>query len=194
MNMLYKQVIIRIWTSQFNGGENVGHVSIQTPNNYMSLWPEEGATKSGIKQLLETRPPQFLANPETDFIFEGRRAEVIVCLYTLDTEKMEDEFDRIKRQLKGWRGIGNMFLYSSYAESCATLALNILRSGGLLLNYPVFSSSVTPDKMAEAILVAKRNELVEYPDTANFKLNSSVESESTIMGSGSYRKVTCTIL
>jgi len=44
-------VIVRVWTSSVNRlsssrGENVGHVSIQTSNNYISLWPKSAELSS----------------------------------------------------------------------------------------------------------------------------------------------------
>lgn len=75
-------VIVNIWTSEANKampGANVGHVSIQTKNNYISLWPGRRIEKNKELTFLEKyyfryfgeRPPSFKMNYEEDCALEA---------------------------------------------------------------------------------------------------------------------------
>lgn len=66
-------VIVNIWTSEKNKrlpGANVGHVSIETHQKYMSLWPAFGVRK--ITEYFESRPKKFFMQYVMDCITEGR--------------------------------------------------------------------------------------------------------------------------
>lgn len=184
------RVIIRIWTSEYNLGDGVGHISIQTPNNYMSLWPK-GHPSKGLMQYFEVRAYDLLQEFKHDVTLEERDPEFVVCLYSIEFEKIEDKFREFKKKLQGWTLLGsNRLLNSGSAESCATLALSLLRAGGLLLEDSCFSSSVTPDKMAEVVIAAKKQELLEHPETTNFKFDSETDLEHMF----NYRKSTCILV
>lgn len=75
-------VIVNIWTSEANKampGANVGHVSIQTKNNYISLWPGRRIDKDKELTFLEKfylryfgeRPLSFKMNYEEDCALEA---------------------------------------------------------------------------------------------------------------------------
>ncbi len=75
-------VIVNIWTSEANKavpGANVGHVSIQIKNNYISLWPGQRINKNKELTILEKyylryfgeRPPSFKMNYEEDCALEA---------------------------------------------------------------------------------------------------------------------------
>jgi len=133
------RVIVRIWTSLGNPkypGKNVGHVSVQTPNIYVSLWPMQ-ATEDGFPSAKTvegwgvTAPisSEFVVDYEKDKTYEGRPPEVIYCFYTLDTAAIEYEFADLKERLKGWALFGH--LVSKNAQSCASLAYQVLLAGGI---------------------------------------------------------------
>ncbi len=81
------QVIVSIWTSEENKaikGCNVGHISIQMPTEYISLWPgprEETVSASELNKLqlairpitnnFEQRPPNFKAGYRDDAVAEA---------------------------------------------------------------------------------------------------------------------------
>lgn len=183
------RVIIRIWNSGINGGENVGHVSIETPNEYISLWPQ-GHPAGKIKRFFETREHGFIPHVEMDNQLELRTPEITVCLYGLDVDKIEKKFIWFKENIEGWTLFGgNRLLNNSSAKSCSSLALDVLKEGGLGANYLVFSSSVTPDKLAEAAIAEKKREIADHPDTLLFKF----DGEYDVM-ENRYEKVTCSIL
>ncbi len=121
------RVIVRVWTSQENKqfpGNNVGHVSIETPDTYMSLWPVPFTqqqineyTKSNIlkqqylKYFME-RSADFHQSYQNDYQAEGNTApQVTICLYSLDYNMVENEFHKLKMNTESWRLIGsNLFV------------------------------------------------------------------------------------
>lgn len=142
-----QRVVVNIWTSAGNPnhrGHNVGHVSIQTPNQYMSLWPrqargDEPAAKGNeglgfFKGISHELLPDYKKDEE----YEGRPPEVRLCFYSLNTTDMEREFDRVKDTLKGWSLLG----LEKKSESCASLAWHLLQAGGIgkLAGLPTQSS------------------------------------------------------
>lgn len=69
------RLIVNIWTSAKNKnipGINVGHMSIQTPYMYISLWPAHpSSAPSKISKLFEVRSPKFMQDYTTDTIMEA---------------------------------------------------------------------------------------------------------------------------
>ncbi len=187
-NLINNRVIVRIWNSSINGGHNVGHVSIQMPFNYISLWPANYSA-GPIKKFFETRPPHLLMSVDGDLRLEGRPAEITICLYKLNVEKMQDKFNEIKKKLNGWTLFGpNRLLNDGTSHSCSSLAFTILKAGDLPLDYLIFSSSASPDKIGEVMIAAKGSELKEYPETAALKFDGETNVESF-----NYKKVSCTL-
>lgn len=66
-------VIVNIWRDQEHGGHNVGHVSLQMPDAYLSLWPSprQGRSPGKVAKYFEIREPKFHLDYETDMAFEG---------------------------------------------------------------------------------------------------------------------------
>lgn len=199
-----KRVIVRVWTSKENRrfpGNSVGHVSIQTPEEYISLWPvsfsdEERvqyrrAGKLGRTQLcyFGERKADFHVSCEDDIkAEEDHTPQVTICFYSLDAYMLENTFHKLKTTTTHWRLIGsNLFLQelqgligtekNGYVESCASLALKILKAGGIsnLVGLPEStsfcsktSSVVKPDTVLEFLIPAKLTELRKHPETINF--------------------------
>jgi len=191
------RVIIRIWSSGWKGGENVGHISVETtmPKNYMSLWPSQRKTSSsaGFFQDMATPiSPDFKADYKADVIAERRKCDITLCLYSLKSSRINKEFNSFLEEIKssekegkpaGWRLIGSNWLVSliadtgKAAESCASLAYRLLNAGGLydLISsaYSLgVSSSVVPDVLGKMTKVAKKKELEKYPETQDFHFDS----------------------
>jgi hypothetical protein len=119
------RVIIRVWTSQDNKqfpGNNVGHISIETPNNYMSLWPiphppkqkkefqEYNILKQKYLKYFMERPSDFLQSYQDDYHAEGGiPPQVTICLYSLDHYMVDNEFYKLKMNT-GWRLVGSNLL------------------------------------------------------------------------------------
>jgi hypothetical protein len=185
------RVIVRIWTSESNTdhpGEDVGHISLETinPANYMSLWPKDQVhfERRGMKLPVA---PEFMVDYNADLAAEARPPEVIICLYNLKPFAMHEKFHDIKSDPKfqGWALIGkNLLLNGGTAHSCASLAYDLLKAGGIYneINSSFssrFSSIVTPDQLVNATKAAKVYELEEHPETANFKFAGETEINPT---------------
>lgn len=103
---------------------------------------------------------------------------VRIALYGLRNDKIEQQFETLKKHVKGWRMIGSNILSRNIgeesAESCASLALRCLESGGMY-NYLASglssqtTSVVKPDVLLRQVIAAKENELVKHPETKNFQ-------------------------
>jgi hypothetical protein len=199
------RVIIRIWTSSFNKempGENVGHISVEALDTYMSLWParrrptndtREGKISSKLKKIFEERPPHYMCKYKEDRDAEDRDPEYVFCLYSLDQEAIIGEFDKLKRNIQGWTLLGgNILINSGASESCATLAYKLLKAGGI---YNLISASFSsensvvtnPDSLSRASIAAKEYESEHYPETKDYayegetKLNPSSEDKKCLM-------------
>lgn len=169
-------VTVRIWNSGLKGGENVGHISIQTSTTYMSLWP--ASSKMRKSEVFLSRGHNLIPNPEEDIVLEdGRHPEKIYCLYTLDKNAIEARFRKITEgdQFKGWTLFGDAgyLINESNTHSCATLAYTLLTAGGLYqlasrLQSSRVSSVVTPDQLGEVVKQAKQAELYTEPVTKKF--------------------------
>ncbi len=216
------RVIVRVWASQENKafpGNNVGHVSIETPDIYMSLWPvpftqqqKDEYNRSGIlkqkylKYFME-RSASFLQSYQDDYKAEGNIApQVTISLYSLDYHMIENEFHNLKANTEGWRLIGsNLFVQTledtvgtmlSYSkilenktehkniENCASLAVKILKAGGIshlvdLSTFSTFSSRtssvIKPDDLLTILIPAKLAEEKDNPETAAFRLNNETQ-------------------
>jgi hypothetical protein len=189
------RVIIRVWTSWLNksipGAENsVGHISIEIPNSncYISLWPEGSPNEKRIKAIIENREPHFMISYNDDYEAEEKHPpEVTICLYSLNTEKMEEEFNRLTQTTENWTLFGNVFLLkNSNQHNCASFAYEILKKGEIYnLISPAFStkysSVVSPDALVSAIKAAKEQENTDYKETVGFKFDNE-----TILPSKSY--------
>lgn len=135
------RVIVRVWTSEENKlypGNNVGHISIETSREYMSLWPipftkeqrtEYSQSKSLNQKYLKyfmERDPKFHVSYRDDYIAEGGiEPQVTICFYSLDTHKMIDKFDTLKTSTDSWRLIGSNMLVEKLAESLEEIKSNL---------------------------------------------------------------------
>ncbi len=210
------QVIVRVWTSRENKrfpGHNVGHVSIETPSSYMSLWPvpftleqvadyrTEKVLEQNYDKYYMERDPDWKAGYQDDYKAEGdQEPQVIICLYSLDIDDIESAFGRLQDDTKAWRLVGsNMLLqkletltaaavqstklFDSAAietvENCASLALKLLKAGGMnkLVGFAKessfcsqTSSAVSPDRMLEILIPAKLKEIERHTETQGYQL------------------------
>jgi hypothetical protein len=144
------RVIVRIWSSFLTGGENVGHISIETPTCNMSLWPNDARKNPELSKgqknfgVISAINKQFMVNANEDIAAErGRPPEKLFCFYSLNIEAIEARYRDISSdpEFKGWTLIGdNLLLNKGNAHSCASLAYTLLKAGGIydlisFLNY-----------------------------------------------------------
>ena len=153
------RVIVRVWTGSYNNGAGIGHVSIEIEKHdrYISLWPKfheaivyneddgeyyteslktpcnnDNLEATTAKAVLFKPAQPLLHSYEQDLEAEHREPEKTFCFYTLDTEAMVAQYEKHKSEVKGWIAIPG--LLCDCAESCASLAWDILVCGGIL-NY-----------------------------------------------------------
>lgn len=198
------RVVIRVWPSNLKEvatgkvsikEREVGHVSIETPNCYMSLWPQ--GVEGKIRQYVSTYPASFHESYVKDIKVETDNSpyaskqdlptslslpSTIVCLYSLDVEAMEARFRDIVSVLKGWTLMGNQFLVNKgNAHSCASLAYTLLQAGGIYKlvsrsssSHKGLSVSASPAGLATFSQKLKQAELNAFPDTNKFKYEKQI--------------------
>ncbi len=127
------RVTVRIWTSEVNinnKGDSCGHISVETGDTYMSLWPETLVTL-GKDLLKKIEKPEFKPNYAADFEAEGnRKPEVIIHFYTLNKKAILEKFDEFKKICDGWSMLGR-----KNSESCASAAWLLLKAGDETTNF-----------------------------------------------------------
>lgn len=167
------RVIVRIWTSSHHHshpGEDVGHISLEVPqvegeSLYISLWPQRAADNVRLEDTKAT-PGFFRAEPGTliqsaqdDIRLEGRRPELMYCLYTFDVDAIAHHFAEKKANLGGWVLFGGNWLASD-SESCATLASSMLRAGDTqhIFGAGSIGSVTSPDGLSTALQATRIEE------------------------------------
>lgn len=181
-------VIVRIWLSEKMGGANVGHVSLETPKVYMSLWPGGRGSNKLITAIFENRPAHFMRKYSEDYEAEGRAPEQVVTLYSLYTERMERKFNQLYKKYRSWTVLGSQVLLNlRNSQSCSGLAYEVLLAGGItrmlyrkndsfwgksIIRLPEIMCThigenfyipvVSPDDICRIVNCAKNNELSLY--------------------------------
>lgn len=166
------RVIVRVWTPATSQG--MGHISLQTSNNYISLWPSGPVTYSDMGKIL---PYEFSPDYMTDYESEGRRkSEYTFCFYTLHEQKIDEEFSRLVEKLSGWTLVPHCAT-TEHVESSYSLVCKLLVAGKIsdLLSCAEESerdfgiSAKSSASIAIVLTKAKQSELAKYPITENIK-------------------------
>ncbi len=212
-------VVINIWPSEDNKyieGHNCGHISITLPqrflnveekkNNYVSMWPQAGTKTTQIERRIQNyitgRGKYFMLSYDDDAENEGAcekmerlEAGVRIVLYSLDTNKMFECFEKLKETTKGWRMIGSNWITQVLneeghaLESCASFALRVLKAGGFYAEMTStegtsmssnVSSFVTPDEMVKQVILVKQREQELYPQTKEWHCNFETSLDDLI--------------
>lgn len=132
-------VTVSIWASGMNPnyttGTTVGHISVRTPTQYMSLWPkleshtETMADKNNGLGIIGPIPHELVPSLHAEVTdFEKRPPELTLNFYTLKPVNIEKKFSEIKESLKGWAVLPSEYTASA---SCASLAWRVLQAGGI---------------------------------------------------------------
>lgn len=141
---LKNHVKVYVWTSAVNPvqpGHAFGHVAIQTPTHYISLWPEvEDAPQVQENKRLQNSSSSHTARHR----FQPSLAVDIIASHDLPPsheftfEKLnvaliEAKFLELKQSMTGWAVIPGL---CSNNESCSSIAMKLLEAGGIytLLN------------------------------------------------------------
>lgn len=123
-----EKVIVSIWTSKFNNGKGIGHISLFLPDYYcyISLWPEKMPNLG--QGIFIPVAHKFLPSLATDKHkkYEGRDPEVLIEFHNLNALNIYQAYEQLRQTLKGWTLIA-----CKDGESCASLAYRLLQAGGI---------------------------------------------------------------
>lgn len=177
--LLQKGVLVRVWSSAVSGGQSVGHVSLQTNQDYISFWPSDAST--GYFNSLDEdftdergRNPEitiFLKNPSpesTSLIHEDFEFLKILLnegklIWELNGQgqNLKNEFTQ-KYYTDGCQGVdlfkkdSHLFgCYKIWSFNCSSIVYNLLFNRGYLSDNPLagfsgFNTSMAPDQIAQA--------------------------------------------
>lgn len=129
------RVTIRIWYRSkltINSTKRVGHVSLQTYGEngiYASLWPAIPSSlfsRQGVAPL-----PLDKMSYEKDKALEGGEPDIIVDLYTLDVNKINYVYNKIKNSGVRWATSASSPIAHPQALNCASLIRLLLIAGGI---------------------------------------------------------------
>ncbi|MDR3501437.1 MAG: hypothetical protein P4L79_02540 [Legionella sp.] len=149
-------------------------------------------TYHSVTEVPPHYPPQY-----SFFAVKLLHANFRVVLYSLNVEKVNEEFEALQRPgaVIGWVMQGsNLFTRNDYvdaAESCASLAFRCLKAGGF---YSILqsktssqtSSIVTPDDLLRQVVAYKEKELKSCSESYSWETNgvdiSSFENAKVAYG------------
>ncbi len=163
----FSNPLTSFWIPLFRDGYegNVGHVSLETPQIYASLWPENLT----IVNKLATQDAMVESSPFIDEKSEGRPADVKVDLSSLDFNRMEEELNLFLKTRK-YHVAGSSIIFPLHkAENCSSLAYRLVKAGGIQRLVPKKPPLIiTPNFFADLILKAEKAE-----KELNANMNSS---------------------
>jgi len=157
--------LVRVWKGGFDGGDHIGHVSVETRDCYISLWPAGRVEGSKKGSKLVTESSSFLERVEDDIRREERCPEWTLSLAGLNISTLKTEYNGLAVIQRGgnlkWNALGEIADESGKQHhSCASVALKLLRRSGLNELLPEAHRStgkimgVTPDWVGELVLMA----------------------------------------
>lgn len=157
--------------------QRVGHVSLHTPNHYVSWWPNPANNEQiGIYNVISAQNNTY----ENDKFSEGtpenpREPDYRVTLYSLDVAEMENAFQEIEQSDFGYVLAGDKkatrIFNSRRGQSCSGLAYELLEIGGIFNLVKIHQNLkakwivVPPEDLASLVKNAKYNELTQHPET-----------------------------
>lgn len=224
MQEFLDRTIVRVWASAVNSehdGKGVGHVSIELIGSddekvYISLFPRDITT---LRAVTHTIPNQFHTF-EDDVLIETRIPDLSLCFYSFNHGIMIEKFESIKKNIKGWSVVGNLFMMDKNwrTESCASLAYKILQAGdGRLLLPPILEKSkqagkgstwlfrspcyaseltvemlvISPDAFAQTLKQMKLKELKERPELRELTYEGETDPSIQTSAQSTYK---CTLM
>ncbi len=140
-----------------NKVSNVGHVSVETKGFYASLWP----SNLTIFNKLKIHDGEN-STIKQDIVFEGRPPDCMIDFCSLDVLAISKAIEKhVASSTEKSNGVYH--LMGIHANSCSTLAYQLLVAGGIRKLAPFHCkkldfSIVTPNNLAKMILRAKETE------------------------------------
>lgn len=117
-----------------NSPSDVGHVSVQVNNTYMSFWPKGAAKAKKDIKLGEQHEPSFPRGYRTDQRVEGRSADSTIVIDNLNETLMIEYWDDFRNK---------MTKYNMLESNCSTVVAAILEVGSGIT--PAHSPSIRID-------------------------------------------------
>lgn len=139
-------------------------------------------TENGIWEPVDSVPR---ASEDEYYAIKPLEANFRMVLYSLDIQKIEDEFNELKDSIKGWKLIGTTALsrctQEETTESCASLAYRCLVAGGFYENLKSTlssqtSSAVDPEDLLRHVVAAKAKELKDHSETTDWIIEGVEET------------------
>lgn len=137
-------------------------------------------SENGLWEYVSTVPK---ASDDEFYGITPLPADFRMVLYSLDVEKIEDEFLRLQSTVKGWKLTGSSLLrglQEETSESCASLVYRCLKAGNFYSNLTSglscqTSSSIDTEDLLRHVVAAKVKELLDYPETAEWSIDGVEE-------------------
>lgn len=152
----------------------IGHITIETPKYYVSCRPNPNNPEEvGIFKVMESKPDIYEIDEHSE---DDRDPELLVVLYSLEIDKIENCFDNIKKSEQR----GTHLFSGDKRQSCWKLAYELLVAGDALALNTDFDNTfnkmlmVTPDNFVDFVKNVKAAECKKYTATLNF---SRLENE-----------------
>lgn len=176
---------IRVWFCKADGGANVGHATLQTPNEYLSLWPNRDTkAKTGCGMLFEHRSGAYFCSCyEEDLDKEQRPAEYVCLLYSLSVSKIDKKIRELKSETTQWSTAGNTFFgnwTAGVSRSCAGAVREALMAGDMnVLAAPGIATNLmtSPHNIFTWARDAKEAELKKYPQTKEYDISQGYKHD-----------------
>lgn len=166
------------------------------PFTYVDIqkYQVSGKLDRKILKYFGERDAQYMTSYMDDYEKEGKQEpQLVICLYGLDAENIIIKFNELKNEIGTWRLIGSNLLVQNIEtvasnvtgklfetnvgkkniDNCSSIAYKLLKAGGLYDEVSSsfsfkFSSSVTPDDLADAVIAAKNYEHKKFSEIKQF--------------------------
>lgn len=116
--------IVYVWK---NSPQDVGHVSIQVDEHYMSFWPKNSAKAKNDIKIGSTHEAVFPSGYKIDCRLESQQANHKIYLNKLDEKLMIEFWETFKSDSKK---------YNMLKSNCSTVVASLLQLGsGIIPNH-----------------------------------------------------------
>lgn len=110
-------VIVYVWK---NSPSDIGHVSLQINDTYVSFWPKSAAKAKNDIKLRQTHESAFPSSYKVDRRLEQKESDNKILIKNLDEELMIDYWNDFKNNQKR---------YNMLNSNCSTVVASLLEIG-----------------------------------------------------------------
>lgn len=158
---VYSNVFNSIISGYLGHEPNIGHVSLELKNVYISLWPNNLTITNKTKPQDGSLDSSVIVDERA----EGRSPDLIVDFASLDTSQIIKDVEHFKSSGSQYHLFGgNRFFNTSNSHNCSGLAYKLLHEAGLNnfkipKNYFRDYMLVTPNNLITYLEIAKKIEI-----------------------------------